>query len=221
VKNFLRLVSLLLPWPLRRGFLEKGFGYRIDPTSRIGIAWVFPDQLVMAAHTRIGHLTICKNIALLHLHEHASIGRGNWITGFPLGPSGHFAAEANRRPQLIVREHAAITHRHLIDCTNSVTIGSYTTFAGFQSQILTHSIDLQHNRQASAPVRIGERCFVGTNCVILGGSVLPDFCVLGAKSLLNKALTETHTLYGGVPAREVQKLAADWAYFHRSEGFVF
>jgi acetyltransferase-like isoleucine patch superfamily enzyme len=70
-------------------------------------------------------------------------------------------------------------------------------------------------------VRIGERCFVGTNCVILGGSVLPDFCVLGAKSLLNKALTETHTLYGGVPAREVQKLAPDSAYFHRSQGFVF
>jgi acetyltransferase-like isoleucine patch superfamily enzyme len=221
VKTFLRIVSLLLPWSLRRRFLEKSFGYTIDPTSRIGLAWVFPEQLTMAAHTSIGHLTMCKNIALLHLHEHAVIGRGNWITGFPLGPSRHFAAEPDRRPELIVHEHAAITHRHLIDCTNSVTIGSYTTFAGFQSQILTHSIDLQHNRQASAPVRIGERCFVGTNCVILGGSVLPDFCVLGAKSLLNKALTETHTLYGGVPAREIQKLAPGWAYFHRSEGFVF
>ena len=55
---------------------------------------------------------------------------------------------------------------------------------------MTHSIDLAAGRQASAPVVIGEYGFVGTNCVLLGGSVLPERCVLGAKSLLNKAWTE-------------------------------
>jgi hypothetical protein len=45
--------------------------------------------------------------------------------------------------------------------------------------------------------------------------------VLGAKSLLNKSLTETYNLYGGVPARLLQKLSPDFAYFRRSEGFVF
>jgi acetyltransferase-like isoleucine patch superfamily enzyme len=213
-------LSLVLPWSMRRAFLEKQFGYTLHPTSRIGLSWIFPDRLVMEAHTSIGDLTICKNIALLHLREHAVIGRGNWITGFPLGPSRHFAAETDRRPELIVGEHSAITHRHLIDCTNSVTIGSFTTFAGFQSQILTHSIDVEHNRQASAPIRIGDYCFVGTNSVLLGGCALPDFCVLGAKSLLNKSFTQTHRLYGGVPARELQELSPDYAYFRRSEGFV-
>ena len=214
-------LSVLLPWAMRRSFLEKQFGYTLHPSSRIGLAWIFPERLIMEANTSIGHLTLCKNIALLHLHEHASIGRGNWITGFPQGPSPHFATETDRRPQLIVGEHAAITHRHLIDCTNSVTIGKFTTFAGFQSQILTHTIDLPQNRQVSAPVSIGDYCFVGTNCVLLGGSALPDFSVLGAKSLLNKAFTETHHLYGGVPARAVQALPPDYAYFRRSEGFVF
>jgi acetyltransferase-like isoleucine patch superfamily enzyme len=214
-------VSLLLPWQMRRRLLEKRFGYTLHPTSRIGLAWTFPERLVLEAHTSIGDLTVCKNIALLHLHEHATIGRGNWITGFPLGPSRHFAAETDRRPELIVGEHSAITHRHLIDCTNSVTIGSFTTFAGFRSQILTHTIDLAANRQSSAPVRIGDRCFVGTDSVLLGGSVLPDFCVLGAKSLLNKAHTQTHTLYGGVPAAALQELPRDLAYFERREGFVY
>jgi carbonic anhydrase/acetyltransferase-like protein (isoleucine patch superfamily) len=153
----------------------------------------------MEANTSIGDLTICKNIALLHMREHSLIGRGNWITGFPLGPSPHFASETDRRPELIIGEHSAITHRHLIDCTNSITIGRFTTFAGFQSQMLTHSIDVEHSRQASAPIRIGDYCFVGTNSVLLGGSALPDYSVLGAKSLLNKAFTETHHLYGGVP----------------------
>lgn len=215
------LASLLLPWSLRRRLLEKRFGYSLHPTSRIGLAWIFPQRLVMEAHTSIGDLSVCKNIALLHLHEHATIGRGNWITGFPLGRSRHFAHETDRRPELIVGAHSAITHRHLIDCTNSVTIGGFTTFAGFRSQILTHTIDLAANRQSSAPVRIGDRCFVGTDSVLLGGSVLPDFCVLGAKSLLNKAQTQTHTLYGGVPARPLQELPRDLAYFERKEGFVY
>jgi acetyltransferase-like isoleucine patch superfamily enzyme len=221
VKKLLMFLSVALPWRARRNFLEKQFGFQIHPSCWIGFAFVFPMRLVMEEGSRIGSLTVCKNIDLLHLKAHASIGNGNWITGFPLGPSQHFAEEKDRQPQLIIGEHAAITHRHLIDCTNSVVIGKFTTVAGFQSQILTHSIDIEKNRQASAPVRLGEYCFVGTNCVLLGGSALPDFCVLGAKSLLNKTFTESHQLYGGVPARAIEKLSPDCEYFNRTQGFVF
>ncbi len=221
MKTLLMFIGIFLPWEMRRRFLEKQFGYSIDPTSRIGFAWIFPQRLIMEEGATIGHLTLCKNIALLHLKAHTSIGNGNWITGFPLGPSRHFAEETDRQPELIVGEHSAITHRHLIDCTSSVTIGKFTTFAGFQSQILTHSIDLEQNRQTSAPVQIGDYCFVGTNCVLLGGSTLPDYCVLGAKSLLNKNFSETHQLYGGVPAKPLQQLSPELSYFRRTEGFVF
>jgi carbonic anhydrase/acetyltransferase-like protein (isoleucine patch superfamily) len=220
VKKILMLLSLCLPWAMRRSLLEKQFGCKIHSTCKIGFAWILPSRLVMEEGSRIDHLTVCKNIDLLHLKAHSSIGRGNWITGFPLGPSRHFAEEKDRQPRLIVGEHSAITHRHLIDCTNSVTIGDFTTIAGFQSQIITHTIDIERNSQTSAPVRIGNYCFVGTNSVLLGGSALPDFCVLGAKSLLNKALTETYQLYGGVPARPIQKLSPDCKYFQRTEGFV-
>jgi acetyltransferase-like isoleucine patch superfamily enzyme len=220
VKKFLMFVSLLLPWSARRQFLEKQFGYKIHPGAKIGCAWIFPARLVMEEGARIDHLTVCKNIDLLQLKVHASIGRANWITGFPLGPSRHFAHQPDRRPELILGEHSAITHRHLIDCTNAVTIGNFTTVAGFQSQIITHWIDIEQNRQTSAPVRVGKYCFVGTNSVLIGGSVLPDFCILGAKSLLNKALTQTHQLYGGVPARPLQELSPDCKYFQRREGFV-
>ena len=102
-----------------------------------------------------------------------------------------------------------------------MTLGPFTTFAGFQSQILTHSIDLAASRQSSQPVTVGAYCFVGTNCVLLGGAALPDYSVLGAKSLLNKAFTDTHTLYGGVPARALAPIPAEGtAYFHRTEGSV-
>ena len=214
------LLSLVLPWNARRALLEKQFGYSIHPTARIGFAWIMPEHLVMEAHSSIGTLTVCKNIAFLHLGEHAIVGRGNWITGFPLGPSPHFTSERDRRPELIVGAHSAITHRHLIDCTNRITIGKFTTVAGFQSQMLTHSIDLEQSRQVSAAIRIGDYCFIGTNAVFLGGSSVPDYCVIGAKSLVNKAFTEKYHLYGGVPARPVQALPSDYAYFRRGTGFV-
>jgi len=220
VKKILMLVSFLLPWPLRRSFLEKQFGFQIHPTARIGLAWILPNRLIMEEGSTIGTATVCKGIDLLHLKAHAIIGRANWITGFPLGPSPHFAHQTDRRPELIVGEHSAITNRHLLDCTNSVTIGRFTTFAGFHSQIISHSIDLEQNRQSSKPVRVGDYCFVGTNCVLLGGSALPDFCVLGAKSLLNKTFTENYQLYGGVPARPLKALPRDSKYFQRTEGFV-
>ena len=220
MKKVLMFLSLFLPWGMRRSFLEKQFGFTIHPSCRIGFSCVCPRRLIMEEGSRIDHLTVCKNIDLLHLKAHASIGRGNWITGFPLGPSRHFGQEHDRRPELIVGEHSAVTHRHLIDCTNSVTIGKFTTFAGFQSQIITHSIDIEKNCQSSLPVRIGDYCFVGTNCVLLGGSALPDFCVLGAKSLLNKSFAESYQLYGGVPARPIEKLSSDCKYFQRTEGFV-
>jgi len=220
MRTFLFLFSNLLPFQLRRSFLETQFGYTIHPTCHLGFCWISATRLIMEEGSSIGHFTVCKNLDLLHLKAHAYIGRGNWITGFPLGTSAHFGTEKDRIPQLIVGEHAAITNRHLIDCTNSVVIGRFTTMAGFQSQILTHSIDLEHNRQVSAPVQVGDYCFIGTNCVLLPASILPDFAVLGAKSLLNRAFTESYQLYGGVPARPIKTLPQDYAYFRRTEGFV-
>ncbi len=213
-------LTIVLPWPLRRWVLSTVFGYRLDRTSHIGFAWIFPRELVMQPHSRIGHFTVCKGLELLHMGSHASIGRANWITGYPSGSSQHFVHQPERLPCLIMGDQTSITHRHLIDCTNSVSIGSFTTVAGFRSQILTHSIDLENNRQSSAPITIGDYCFIGTDCVLLGGSSLPDRSVLGAKSLLNKQYECKSWLYAGTPARPVKELERELAYFARSVGRV-
>jgi acetyltransferase-like isoleucine patch superfamily enzyme len=221
MKTVLRFLSLLLPWTLRRSLLEKQFGYSIHPTSRIGLAWIFPRRLVMEEGSRIGHLNLCKNIDLFHLGAHAVVGQLNWITGFPSGPSRHFAHQADRRPDLILERHAGISSRHLIDCTARVRIGAFATIAGFRSQLLTHSIDLAAGLQSAEPIDIGEYCFTGTNSVVLGGSALPHHSVLGAQSLLNKKWEEPYRLYAGVPAKPIKELPPDLEYFRRTEGFVW
>lgn len=221
LRNLALLATTLLPWPLRRSLLEKHFGYSIHPTSRIGLSFIAPRRLVLEEHARIGHFTLCKNVELLHVGEYAVIGQLNWITGFPLGASRHFAHQPDRRPELIVERHAGISSRHFIDATAQVRIGAYSTIAGYRSQIITHSIDLEKSRQSSEPIEIGEYCFIGTESVVLGGSSLPHHSVLGAKSLLNKKHEAPYTLYAGVPARAVKQLPQEWEYFRREQGFVW
>lgn len=220
MRRLLALLTMFLPWPLRRAILRFALGYDIAPGARIGFSLVYPKRLVLGANARIGHLTVCKEIDRLELGDSARIGNLTWITGFPSGPGGHFAHQPERRPELILGVHAAITNRHLVDCTAPIHIGAFATVAGFSSQLLTHSIDLGASRQEALPITIGEYGFVGTNCVLLGGSALPAYSVLGAKSLLHHAFTETHHLYAGVPAMPVKPLPESLGYFRRTTGYV-
>jgi acetyltransferase-like isoleucine patch superfamily enzyme len=220
MKWTLSVLLLCFPWVVRRVALNLLFGYRIHSTARIGFSIICPERLEMGPRARIGNLTICKGIELLRMEAESFIGNLNWITGFPLRDKSFFSAESGRRPELIVERHAAITTRHYIDCTNLVHVGEFATFAGARSQLLTHSIDLTNSRQSSEPVSIGRYCFVGTGSILLSGSVLPDYCVLGASSLLNKAYEETHVFYAGNPAKPIKTLPRDMQYFLRTSGFV-
>ena len=220
MKFIIALVSVLLPWPIKRYFLQTFLGYSLSPDSYIGKSFVFPKHLEMNSGARIGHLTICKGLDSIKVGAYGHIGHLNWITGFPSGGTRHFQLETERFPALIVEEHSAITNRHLIDCTDTVRIGRFSTFAGFRSQILTHSIDLRANRQSCAPVEVGQYCFVGTQCVLVKGSKLPDKSVLGAGSILTKAHIETGMLYSGNPATAVKSIDISSGYFIRPRGFV-
>jgi UDP-3-O-[3-hydroxymyristoyl] glucosamine N-acyltransferase len=200
--------------------LQSLLGYRLHPSAHIGLSIIAAQEVELGESARIGNLNVVRGLSRLELGPHAIIAQFNWITGFPAGPSRHFAHQPDRKPTLLLGAHSAITSRHLLDCTNRITIGPFTTIAGFRSQILTHSIDLAVNRQSSSEVKIGAYCFTGTGCIVLPGASLPDYCVLGAGAVLNQAMTESHTLYAGVPARAVKKLPTNTGYFNRERGFV-
>ena len=219
---FLKLLTCCLPWFLKRRALQSWFGFQLHPSARIGFSWIFPSKLIMEEGTRIDHLTIAINLDKIEMKKNSTIGRSNWITGFPLDKkSAHFVHQPDRHPELIMGEASAVTKNHHLDCTNRIIIGGFSTIAGYNSQFLTHSIDLHNNRQDSSPIAIGEYAFVGTNVVVLGGSVLPPRSVLGAKSLLNKSYTEEWTLYAGVPAKAIVPISREAKYFTRIEGFVY
>jgi acetyltransferase-like isoleucine patch superfamily enzyme len=219
-RALLYAACVMTPWPVRRRVLTIVFGYKVHPTARIGISWIMPKRLVMGPSALILDFTVCRCIDLLQMDDSAIIGRGNWISGHPSDDGTHFSDERDRTPALILGAQSSITNRHIVDCTSTITIGKFTTVAGYQSQLLTHSIDLVGAVQTSKPITIGDYCFIGTNCVVLGGSSLPSYSVLGAKALLNKAYTTPHRLYAGVPAVPVKELRAESKYFSREAGFV-
>lgn len=210
-----------MPWKIRRLMLQKFFGFEIHKTARIGLAWVFPKKLVMLSNTKIDHFTIAVNLDLINMKDNSSIGRSNWITGFPTNTdSPHFKHQKDRKAALYLGESSAITKNHHMDCTHTIEIGKFSTIAGYNSQFLTHSINVFENRQDSAPITIGEYTFIGTNSVVLGGANLPTHSVLGAKSLLNKSFNDPWKLYAGVPAKSISDLPKTAKYFSRESGFV-
>ena len=157
-----KALLVILPWPLRRWLLQRLFGYKIHASARIGLAWVYPKYLQMGEQSRIDHFTVAINLDSVELGKHSTIGRSNWITGFPTDSNKHFAHQADRQPRLILGEHSAITKHHYLDCTEAIRVGNFTTIAGHQTEMLTHSIDIVAARQDSKPIVIGDYCFVGT-----------------------------------------------------------
>jgi acetyltransferase-like isoleucine patch superfamily enzyme len=228
IRHFMRLLKLFvqaaivaLPWWLKRRVLSAVFKYKLAPSARIGFSWVYPKKLVMEEGSRIGNLCTIINLDEVVLKSHSTMGRGNWVTGFPTGTaSPHFAHQKDRVSRLVLGKHSAITKNHHLDCTSPIEIGEFTTLAGYHSQFLTHSINLLESRQEGSPITIGDYCFVGTNVVVLGGAELPSRSVLGAKSLLNKRYTEEWTLYAGVPALKKCGIPQSAKFFSRTSGFI-
>src|SRR3546814_6415499 len=78
------------------------------------------------------------------LFRSAAIGRGNRIVG--QAGASYFSSSPNRKSALIMHEHSGITRKHLLDCSDTIEIGKFSLVAGWRSQIMTQSPDLDRKR---------------------------------------------------------------------------
>ncbi len=224
VRFVFNCIVIVLPWALRRWLLVKVYHYEIASKSHIGFAYIYPKHLIMKDGAAIKHFNVAINLDEVILEKNALIDRSNWITGFPTNTnSKFFEEEENRRSALILGENSVITKKHHFDCTNVIQIGKYVTIAGYNSQFLTHSVNVYTNRQASKSIQIGDYCFISTRVVILGGTYLPSKSILAAGAVLNKGFEydNPNGLYAGIPATRKKKIESDAKYFIRTERDVF
>lgn len=212
--------SLFMSGERRQTILRKMFGHEVHPSARIGINFISVEYLYMAEGSGIASLTLIRGLRQCILHEEVDIGRFNWITAIPLGDTAFFTKVEDRDPSLEIKFGSVILHRHIVDCNAKVTIGELSGLAGYRSTVLTHGVDIVTNSQTAVPVTIGDRTMVGSNCVLLGGTVIPDYSILSAGSTARNAFTEPG-LYSGVPAKRVADLPQDAAFFHRTTKMIY
>lgn len=207
MRNLFRFLLWLLPASGGKNAALRQLGHAVAPgaTAHPCVVWRV-DRLVMAPGSRLGKLNVLRHLTLVEIGPGAAMGRLNLVSAHPV--FGRLYPEGAR---LILAENAKITNRHSVDCSAAVIVGGYSTIAGHGSTVLTHSVDLRRDAQVAYPVTIGERSFVSTGCLMLGGAVLPDHSVLAAGAVLPRAKDDPRPgLWAGVPARRVGEVDGNW-----------
>ena len=108
-----------------------------------------------------------------------------------------------------------------LDARGGIEIGNNTVIAS-HVKIITGSHDVQDpNFTANfAPVKIGERCWLGTGAIVLEGVTIGDCAVIAAGAVVTKDV-EPYTVVGGVPAKRIKERAKDLQYVNSSIPFLF
>lgn len=208
----------LLPGALKRPLYRLFFGYRIGRGVRIGFVLLDAARVDLGDRTEIGHLNLIVRVGVLVTGRQARIGPLNIIRGGEKVSLGDYSTvmrfnvlnaipdhdcATNPASILEVGAGAAIVSGHRIDFTDRVTIGRNVIVGGRNSSLWTH------NRQQTAPISIGDFCYLGSEVRLAPGARLPERCILALGSVLSGEIETPGSLVGGVPARVIRPLSAD------------
>lgn len=98
---------------------------------------------------------------------------------------------------------------NFIQSIGGVFIGNYVQFATRVS-LLSNNHDLyDHDKYHTAPIVIGDYCWLGMNTTILAGVVLGERTIVAAGAVVNKSFQEGYCVVAGVPAKIVKHLDKD------------
>jgi len=93
-----------------------------------------------------------------------------------------------------------------IQGSGKLYFGDYTTIA-MNTGILSGGHDIYDHRILTSKVtKIGSYCWVGMNCMILGGVELGDNTIVAAGAVVTKSFPEGNCIIAGSPAKVIKKL---------------
>lgn len=211
LKKAVLLLVMFLPNKMKIIVLRNLLKADIGKGVYIGLSFIDSNKISIGDYAYLGHLNFVSGLMEFRVGKNSKIGNLNRFTA-----ESNYGGEA----RFIMHQSASLTSRHYFDCSSSIEIGEFSIISGMATQIFTHGINVEINRQELDAVTIGRNCLIGTRCTILKGAVLPDFCVLGAHSLYNRAFVEEFSLYGGNPASHRRNLNKDGLFFNRSDRVV-
>ena len=221
-RRTVRLIGLamagILPGFLKIPVFRLVFGYRIGRGVRIGVSLVDAREVDLGDGTRIGHFNAILRVGRVETGRHARIGTLNLIRGGERVRIGDYASVMRFNVLNAIPDHdcttepvsvlemdvgAVIVSGHRVDFTDTVTLGKNVIVGGRNSSLWTH------NRQQTAPIRIGNFCYLGSEIRIAPGGELPDRCILALGAVLSGRIDSPGSLVGGVPAKVIRPLSAE------------
>jgi acetyltransferase-like isoleucine patch superfamily enzyme len=150
-------------------------------------------------------LNVIRGGQLVTFGDYAEVMRFNVLNAIP----DHDCTTAPLSV-LEVGKGTVITSGHRVDFTDKVTLGKNVIIGGRNSSLWSH------NRQETAPIEIGDFCYLGSEVRLAPGAKLPDECILGLGSVLTGQIKEARSLVAGVPAKVLRPLNEnDLARIHR------
>jgi carbonic anhydrase/acetyltransferase-like protein (isoleucine patch superfamily) len=205
----------LLPNLVKKALYRRVFGYRIGAGTYIGVVLLDAEIVSLGEGSRIDHLNVIVRVRRLQTGLRSRIGKLNIIRGGECVNLGAYSDvmrlnllnaipdhDCTTQPESVldVGPGTVITSGHRIDFTDRVTLGKNVIIGGRNSSLWTH------NRQETAPIEIGDFCYLGSEVRLAPGAKLPDECILGMGAVLTGQIKEPRSLVAGVPAKVVRPL---------------
>jgi acetyltransferase-like isoleucine patch superfamily enzyme len=129
----------------------------------------------------------------------------NWRTPWPV----HWTTQVNNPQGVKIgrRTFPGDSPHCYINGHNGIEIGDDCNL-GPGVGLISANHDLGDNSrfQPAPPIRLGRRCWVGMNAVILPGVTLGENTIVGAGAIVTKSFPEGWCVLAGNPARVIRKL---------------
>jgi acetyltransferase-like isoleucine patch superfamily enzyme len=136
----------------------------------------------------------------LRIGEATLLEPGCWLT---------LAAEA----RIEIGSGCFLNRNTMLAAQGEISIGDHVMFAnGCFVSDASHRFDDPETPvpwqgfTSKGPVRIGDNCWLGVNCVVTGGVTIGERCVIGANSVVTTDLPP-RTIAAGAPAKVVREIA--------------
>ena len=75
-RDFVALVSMFLPWPLKKLAYRCFLGYEVSDSAYVGFSFISAEAVRLESGARVGHLNVVRGLTELSIGSNASIG--NW-----------------------------------------------------------------------------------------------------------------------------------------------
>lgn len=215
IRLFVLVVVALSPGPLKRALYRLLFGYRIGRGVRLGISLLDAREVRLDEGAVIGHLNLIVRVGSLTMGRHSRVETLNILRGGERITLGAYATVMRMNVLNAIPDHdcttaptstldleagAIVVSGHRIDFTDRVSIGRNVILGGRNSSLWTH------NRQQTAPIEIGDFCYLGSEIRVAPGGRLAPECILALGSVLSGAIDTPRSLVGGVPAKAIRPL---------------